>query len=101
MSINVASDFSDTNSSIYEQETLTVGTTEVEAICSSTDIDERQFVRIYNNSNKKIYFGPSGVTSSTGEPLFKKQAVTLALKGQSVYMVVDSGTGDVIVTDIG
>ena len=101
MGINVASDFSDTNDTLFNQETVSVGTSEVEAKCAATDLDERQFVRIFNNSNQKIYFGPAGVTSTTGEPLLKKQSVELALKGQSVFMVVASGSGDVIVTDIG
>lgn len=101
MGINVAGDFNDTNSNLFEQEVISVNTTQTEAICSATDIDERQFVRIYNNSNQKVYFGPDGVTTSTGEPIFKKQFVEIAIKSQSVFLIVDNGTADVIVTDIG
>ncbi len=101
MGVKVAGDFDDTNSVLFEQEVISVPITQVEAIASGTDIDDRQFVRVYNNGNRTIYFGPTGVTSSTGEPLLKKQWIEIALKGQSLFLISASGVGSVIVTDLG
>lgn len=101
MSLNQSGEFDDTNSDIFEQDEITVGTTQVEAIVSGTDIDEREFVRIYNKGPQRVYFGPTGVTFNTGEPLFKNQWVEIALKGQSLFLITESSSSDVIVTDIG
>lgn len=101
MGIQVSGEFDDTNSDLYEQEEISVGITEVEAICSSTDIDERESVRIYNKGSQKVYVGPSGVTASSGEPVFKNQWIDIPIKGQSVFMITASGTANVIVTDLG
>jgi len=101
MGISQSGEFDDTNSDLFRQAQITVGDTQVEAVVSGTDIFEREFVRIYNKGNRTIYFGPNGVTSSTGEPLLKSQWVEIAIRGQSVFMITDSSTADVIVTDIG
>lgn len=101
MSISYSGEFDDTNSDLFNQENILVSTTQVEAICAGTDIDEREFVRIYNKGNSVIYVGPTGVTFSTGEPLRKNQWIEIPLKGQSIYMITQSGSANVIVTDLG
>jgi len=101
MSIQVSGEFDDTNSDLYEQEVISVGIVQVEAIGATTNIDEREFVRIYNKGTKTVYVGPTGLTVASGEPLLKKQWIEIAIKGQSVFMITDSGTVDVVVTDLG
>lgn len=99
--IESSGEFDDTNSDLYEQEVINVTSTPIEAVCTGTDLFEREFVRIYNKGNSIVYFGPSGVNATTGEPLRRRQSVEIAIRGQSVFLVTSGGTADVIVTDLG
>lgn len=101
MPINRSSDLSDTNSSVYVSGSVTVTTSQTEAKVGASRESDRQFVRIYNDGNDIIYFGPSGVTTSTGEPLNKRQHVEIAITDIGVYMICATGTVDVIVQEIG
>ena len=101
MAINESSNFSDTNESTYVSGSVTVGTSEVEAKVGGSRDSLRQFVTIYNGGNATIYFGPSGITTSTGEPLEKKQKVEIAVSDIGVFMITAAGTSDVIVQEIG
>lgn len=101
MGLKYSGEFDDTNSDIFVQEEITIGTTQVEALTTGTDIAEREIVRIYNKGNQTVYFGPTGVTSTSGEPLRKNQWIEIAIRNQSVFLITDSGTADVIVTDLG
>lgn len=101
MGINESSNYSDTNESVYLQGVVTVGVTEVEAKVGASRSPLRQFVRLYNKGTGTIYFGPTGVNSTIGEPLAKKQSVEIAASDLGVYMIAGTGTVDVIVTEIG
>ena len=101
MGIGYNSDFSDVNNTAYLSGTVTVGTSAIEAKVGGSALDERQTVRIYNSSNAVIYFGPAGVTISTGEPLEKKQWVSIpAGKSNPVYLIRASSSGSVIVQEM-
>jgi hypothetical protein len=93
MSISYSSEFSDVLSDGYVAASISVSTTEVEAKVGASALAGRETLRIYNNSNRTVYFGPSGVTSSTGEPILKKQWVNIPVGDSiSVYLITDSGT---------
>lgn len=77
----------------YVAGSISVSTTAVEAKVGASRLSKREGLRIYNNSSKVIYFGPSGVTSSTGEPLKKDEWADLPFgEGVAVFVVTDSGT---------
>jgi hypothetical protein len=57
---------------------------------------------IYNDSNAVVYFGPTGVTtngSTRGEPLQKRQTVTLEVGDFGVFLIAGSAANDVIVRE--
>lgn len=83
------------------QGVVTVGTTQTELKVGGSREAEREVVRVYNSSNSTIYVGPSGVTVSTGEPLFRRQSMEMPIGDQALYAIVASGTEDVIVWEIG
>jgi hypothetical protein len=84
----------------YVQGVLSVSTTQVEAKVGTNRLGGRQMLRIYNASNSIIYFGPSGVTSSSGEPLEKKQWINIpAGDALAFFLVTASGTAVVIVSE--
>ena|SRR5690606_4081423 len=92
---------SDVNDNAYLSGTVTVGTSAVEAKVGGSALAEREMVRIHNISNSTVYFGPSGVTTSSGEPLYKNQWVSLpAGPNNPVYLIRASGSSDVIVQEM-
>lgn len=101
MGVNENSNYSDTNESVYLSGAVTVGVTETEAKVGASRDSARQFVRIYNDGTATLFFGPTGVTTTSGEPLLKKQSVELAAADLGVFMIVASGTVNVIVQEIG
>jgi hypothetical protein len=101
--IQESSNFSDVDNSSYLQGVISVTTSQVEAKVGASRLTSRQNLRIFNNSDRTIYFGPSGVTSSIGEPLYKQQWVELPV-GDSigVYLITASGTAtDIRIQEIG
>lgn len=84
----------------YEQTVVTVGTTEVEAKVGSGRKAGRQMLRLFNKSNSIVYFGPTGVTTSTGEPLLKNQSLTIpASDTLALFLIAGSAGNDVIVSE--
>lgn len=84
----------------YVSGAVTVGTSAVEAKVGGSALDGRELLTIYNDSNSIIYYGPSGVTTSTGEPLAKKQRVSIPVGSAiQVFLIAGSGGNDVIVQE--
>jgi hypothetical protein len=83
------------------QASITVGTSQIEAKVGGSRQDGRQMLRVYNGSNSIIYFGPTGVTTSTGEPIEKKQWVNIpASDACAVFLIAGSaGNTGVIVSE--
>jgi hypothetical protein len=48
----------------------TVGTSAAQIVDGGDELAARKYLWIYNNSNKSVYFGPTGVTTSSGYPIF-------------------------------
>jgi len=92
MAINESSEFSDVLEDSYVAGTISVSTTQVEAKVGASRLSRRETVRIFNNSNTIIYFGPNGLTSSTGEPIYKGQSVNIMVGDLGVYLLTASGT---------
>lgn len=102
MAIQVAGDFDDTNNTVYLSGRKTVNTTGISARVGISNDENRQFVRIYNDSSSTVYFGPSGLSTTDMEPLLKKQAVEIAVRSEiDVIIKTSSGTADVIIQEIG
>ena len=101
MSIANSSEYSDTNDALYVSGSVTITTTATEIKVGASREENRQMVIIYNNSNKTVFFGPAGVTISTGIPLLKEQLVEIPLGDIGIFAIVASSTGTVIVQEIG
>lgn len=58
--------------------TVTVGTTQVKACVGVSNLNGRQELNIYiPPGSSTIYYGPSGVTTSTGIPIGTQETLTL------------------------
>lgn len=94
-------EYNDVLEDLLLQGVLTIGTTQTELKVGASVDSDREVIRVFNNSNQTIYVGPNGVTTSTGEPVYKKQSLEMPIGTQSLYAIVASGTADVIVWEIG
>lgn len=101
MSVSYSGELNEVNDTLYVSGSITVGTSEVEAKVGSSRESGRQRLRIYNDSNSTIYFGPSGVTTSSGEPLLKRQWIELEFGDIGVFLIANSSGNNVIIQEIG
>jgi hypothetical protein len=100
MGISLSSEYSDVNNDSYLSGLIVVTTSQVEAKVGASRLSGRETLRIYNKGST-IYFGPSGVTTSTGEPLMKNQWVNIpAGENIEVFMITTSGSVNVIVQEM-
>jgi hypothetical protein len=84
----------------YVQGLVTVTNSQIEAKVGASRASGRQMLRIYNGSNAVVYFGPTGVTTSTGEPIEKKQWVNIpANDALALFLIAASGSNNVIVSE--
>lgn len=103
MSISFNPELADVNNKTYVSGAITVGAiTAVEAKVGVSRISPREMVRIYNNdSSITIFFGASGVTAATGEPLKPGEAVSIPTGDQlGVFLIAASGSVDVRVQEM-
>lgn len=97
MGVNLNGQFNDVNDSGMVQGELTLGTSQTELKVGGSQLANRQYVRVFNKSNSTIYIGPAGLSTTTGEPLYKKQWAEFAIGSQQLFALVESGTENVIV----
>ena len=78
---------------------LTVGTTAVEIKVGGTRLANRKSVFLFNNSNKTMYWGDSGVTTTTGIPIARGESVTIAIEDVAVFVITDQAGRDARVVE--
>lgn len=76
------------------QGAITVGTSAVEVKVGASALTNRKLVTLHNNSNATFYWGyTSGVTTSTGTPIFKDQVMFWAAKSSAPIYVITGSAG--------
>ena len=95
-------DVRDVANNSYVTGSISVGTSEIEAKVGGSRLSERKAVRIFNNTSTIVYFGPTGLTSSIGEPIRRRQSVTVSAGPDlGVFLITASGTaGDIRIQEI-
>lgn len=84
----------------YIQGAVTVTTSQIEAKVGGSRLAGRQMLRVYNGSSNIIYFGPTGVSTTTGEPIEKKQWANIPVGDNiAVFLIAASGSNSVIVSE--
>jgi hypothetical protein len=99
--ISLSGEFDDVNNEGYVSGAVAVTSIAVEAKVGASRLSGREALTITNKGAKTIYYGPSGVTSATGDPLFKDQFVSLPSGDNIGVFVVTNGadTATVIVQE--
>lgn len=100
-SISLSGEFDDVNNESYVSGAVAVTSVAVEAKVGANRLSGREVLTITNKGAKTVYYGPSGVTSATGDPLFKDQYVSLPTGDAVGVFVVCAGadTATVIVQE--
>lgn len=97
----LTNDRSDVTESSYLTGTVSVSTTEVEAKVGSSRLDRRQSIILYNKGANTVYYGPTGVTSTTGIPLFKFQTLKFMQGNIGVFLIcATSESATVIIQEL-
>lgn len=90
-------EFDDVNNDGYVSVRTNIGSaSEVEAKVGASRLEGRETLTITNVGSNRVYFGPSGFSSSDatdGEPLFRFQSVTIQV-GDAVGVFLRCDTGD-------
>lgn len=89
------------NSGNGGENSLTVGTTAIELKVGASRLEGRKLLTIFNNSNDTIYWGfSSGVTTSSGTPIFKNQMYSWSVgDNQGVYLIAGSAGNNCRITE--
>lgn len=102
MGIGYDPEFADVMNDAYVSGSVSVSTSQVEAKVGANRLTGREVLHITNKGTNRVYFGPSGVTVSTGDFLEKNQSVAIAVgDGIGVFLICDTGqSATVIVQEI-
>jgi len=91
-SITLSSEFSDVNNEGYVSGSVAVTSIVIEAKVGANRLSGREVITITNKGSKTLYYGPSGVTTITGDPLFKDQFVSLPFGDAIGVFLICAGT---------
>ena len=85
----------------YSTATKSVGNvTEVLAAVGGANLANRKTIVAYNRGPQTVYYGPTGVTSTTGIPIEKDEVVTFAIGDNiDVYFITGSSTASVTIEE--
>lgn len=101
MGISQSGQFDDVNNSSYLAASISVTTSQTEAKVGASRLNGRQLIILENIGNPDIYYGPSGVTTTTGIKLVKNAVVSLPVGDLvGVFLITASGTATVTVQEI-
>lgn len=80
---------------------LTATTSAVEVKVGGSRLTSRKLVTLHNNSSNTIYWGwTSGVTTSTGTPIYKNQMIQWSVgDSQTIYVIAASVGNNTRVTE--
>jgi hypothetical protein len=100
MGLDNSSEFNDVMGEGYVSGPVSVTTSEIEAKVGGSRLAGREALTITNKGTAKVYYGPTGVTSTTGDVLEKDQFVSLPMGDIGVFVITASGTATVIVQEM-
>jgi len=95
-------EYSDVLNDSYITSSITVTTTAIEAKVGANRLIGRESLMVYNKGTKKIFAGPSGVTSLTGVVIEVEEVATFSFgENIGVFLITDSGSSTVVVQEAG
>lgn len=100
MGITFDPELSDVTNDAYVTGSITATTSQTEAKVGGSTLNGREILYIENKGNVDVFYGPTGVTSTTGARLAKNQFVFLpAGKNIQIFVITASGSASVVVQE--
>jgi len=99
MGITFNPELSDVLSDNYAGGAVSVTNSQIEAKVGASRLAGREYLIIYNNGSQTIYFGPSGVTTTSGIPIEKNQSMGIPIGDLGLFLITASGTQNVRVQE--
>lgn len=95
-------EYADVDNDGYVSGAVAVSTTQVEAKVGANRLVGREGVTLTNKGQDRVYYGPNGVTVTSGDYLEKNQFASLPFgENIAVYLICDTGkTATVIVQEL-
>ena len=85
-------EYSDVDNDGYASGAVSVSTTQIEAKVGASRMVGREAITITNKGPNTLYYGPTGVTSTTGDVLYKDQYVSLPIGASlGVFLICVTG----------
>ena len=97
--LNNSSEYNDVYGDGYVSDSVSVTTSAIEAKVGGSRLANREGVTVTNKGPQTVYYGPSGVTSSTGDVLYKDQSVSLPLGDIEIFLITSTSSATVIVQE--
>jgi hypothetical protein len=93
LDVNVVS--SEAITGVGTQGAITIGTSAIEAKVGASALIGRKLLTVFNNSGSIIYWGrTSGITTSTGTPIYEKQLMTFEFDNTAAVYLIAGGAGN-------
>lgn len=86
-------EFADVDNDAYVSGAVSVTSTAVEAKVGANRLTGREAITVLNKGPNRVYFGPSGVTTTTGSILEKNQYLSMPL-GDSIALFLICASGE-------
>lgn len=102
MGFAIGTDQSDVVNTNYVSATLSVSSSEIEVKAGVSRLANRQVIIIHNpKGNQTVYYGPTGVTISTGIPIVAGETQSFPI-GDSVaiYLIKSGSPQSVIIQEL-
>lgn len=85
-------ELSDVNNDGYVSGAISVTSVAIEAKVGASSLAGRESITVLNKGPNKIYYGPSGVTTTTGSILEKNQFLSMPLgNALALFLICASG----------
>jgi hypothetical protein len=79
---------------------ITVSTTEILASATGTNLANRKTLVIFNRGNRVIYYGTTGVSSTTGIAIQADELISFDIgENINIYLVTSNGTSSVTIQE--
>lgn len=98
MSVFESPDLADVFNASYVTTQIVATSVASEAKVGVTRLSKRQLILLTNTSSSIVYFGPSGVTTSTGVPLRKDELISLPFGENIAVFLICAPTESATVT---
>lgn len=100
--ISYSPEFADVDNDGYVSGAVAVSTSAVEAKVGASRLAGREGITITNKGPNRVYYGPSGVTTATGDYLEKNQFASFPLGDQvGLFLICATGqSATVIVQEV-